>query len=219
MNPLQQFPAQQQREGVWRAVSDALVVEEPLEIRVNSRRYSATMRTPQGDEFDRFLALGLLLGEGVITSMDDVERIECRARCRDLSEELVNVVDVTIHDESAVPDSAWQRSLISNSSCGLCGKASVEALSSTVSPLSKSAFDAELLRTLPDRMRAHQTLFEASGGPSRGGDFQFGRRTSGVFRRHRTPQRHRPRDWFRFGTRLDSRAQQRDSVSFGAREF
>ena len=164
MDSLQHVAAKQQRGDLWRDVSDMLVVEEPLEIRVNSRRFSATMRTPQGAAHDRFLALGLLLSEGVISSLDDVETIECRMRCRDLSEDLVNVVDVRLHDESQVPSHAWERSLISNSSCGLCGKASVEALSARFAPLEKAEFDLDVLRDLPDKMRPHQTLFDQTGG-------------------------------------------------------
>lgn len=164
MDSSQHINAKQQRNGVWRDVSDVLVVEEPLEIRVNSRRFSATMRTPQSPDHDRFLALGLLLSEGVISSIDDVEHVEVRTRCRDFVDELVNVVDVTLHDESSVPGHAWERSLISNSSCGLCGKATVDALSTTVSPLESSSIDVELLRELPDKMRAKQMLFEATGG-------------------------------------------------------
>ena len=164
MNSLQTFPAQQERGGVWREVEDVLIVEEPLEIRVGGRRYSATMRTPQNAACDRFLALGLLLGEGVISHLDDVENVEVRTRCRDLSDELVNVVDVTLHDESLIPSHAWERSIVSNASCGLCGKASVEALSTKLEPLETAPIDAELLRELPNKMRARQTLFEASGG-------------------------------------------------------
>ncbi len=160
----QQFPVRQLREGQWREQSEAVTVEEPLEIRVGGRRYSATMRTPQGEPNDRLLALGLLLTEGVIASMNDVERVEVRTRCRDLSDELVNVADVTLWDDSALPEQLWERSLISNSSCGLCGKASVEALSAQISPLQKTPFDAELLLTLPERMRARQTIFAQTGG-------------------------------------------------------
>ena len=151
--------------------NESVTVEEPLEIRVGGRRYSATMRTPQGENCDRLLALGLLLTEGVIASMDDVERVELRTRCRDLSDQLAGVADVTLWDDSALPERLWERSLISNSSCGLCGKASVEALSAQVAPLAPLPIDAELLRALPDQMRARQTIFAQTGGLHAAGIF------------------------------------------------
>ena len=162
--PLRADAARQLRDGNWNEVSEAVTVEEPLEIRVGGRRYSATMRTPQGETNDRLLALGLLLSEGVINSIDDVEGVKLRTRCRDLSVELVSVVDVAVWDEAALPEHLWERSLISNSSCGLCGKATVEALSAQIAPLAPRPIDAELLRTLPDVMRAQQTIFEETGG-------------------------------------------------------
>ena len=164
MNSTQIVFARQQRGDDWREVEDTVVVEEPLEIRVNGRAFSATMRTPQTEEADRFLALGPLLSEGVIESFDDVVRVEVRARCRDFDADLCNVADViTLHEPDILSDK-WRRSLISNSSCGLCGHASVEALSSRVWPLSSSVLDVELLRSLPMRMRELQTIWTQTGG-------------------------------------------------------
>ena len=162
--PTRPFAARQLREGQWSEIAEAVTVEEPLEIRVGGRRYSATMRTPQGEEGDRLLALGLLLTEGVIASIDDVDKVTLRTRCRELNEELVSVADVTLWDDSSLPDHLWERSLISNSSCGLCGKATVEALSACVEPLAPRPINAELLRALPDKMRARQTIFGQTGG-------------------------------------------------------
>ena len=165
MSPIQPRPARQLRNGVFTPVEDALIVEEPLEIRLDNRRYTATMRTPGETQNDDFLlAQGLLFSEGVISSLEDVEKMEFRARCRDLSDELVNVVNVTLHDASSVPAHLWERSLISNSSCGLCGKASVEALSARFEPLQKADLDLENIRDLPDKMRPHQKLFDQTGG-------------------------------------------------------
>ncbi len=164
MNPTQTVRALQHREGGAREVEDAVVVEEPLEIRVNGRPFSATMRTPQGDEADRFLTLGLLLAEGLIASYDDVVEVKISARCRDFDGDLTNVADAVLVED--VPDSGakWARGIISNSSCGLCGHASVEALSSQLEPLVPSPLDIDLLRRLPERMRAQQTIFSQTGG-------------------------------------------------------
>ena len=162
--PTRSYEARQLRDGHWNPVAEIVTVEEPLEIRVGGRRYSATMRTPQGEQNDRLLALGLLLSEGVISSIDDVESVQLRTRCRELSAELVSVADVILWDDSDVPEHLWERSLISNSSCGLCGKATVEALSAHVKPLAPRPINAELLRILPDKMRAAQLIFERTGG-------------------------------------------------------
>ena len=162
--PARPYSARQLRDGAWSEVAESVTVEEPLEIRIGGRRYSATMRTPQGDENDRLLALGLLFTEGVIGSIDDVDEVKLRTRCRDLSDELVSVADVAVWDDSQLPEHLWERSLISNSSCGLCGKATVEALSAQIAPLSPRPINAELLQALPDRMRARQTIFSQTGG-------------------------------------------------------
>lgn len=164
MNSTQTARAIQFREGAAREIEDEVVVEEPLEIRVNGRAFSATMRTPQGDEADCFLALGLLLAEGVIESFDDVLRVEVRARCREFDANLTNIADVILLDEPDVSSDKWRRSLISNSSCGLCGHASVRALGSQIEPLRQARLNIELLRTLPEKMRARQTIFSQTGG-------------------------------------------------------
>ena len=162
--PTHSYSARQLRDGNWSEIVEIVTVEEPLEIRIGGRRYSATMRTPQGETNDRLLALGLLLTEGVIASMDDVESVNVRTRCREMSEELVSVADVALWDDAHLPEHLWERSLISNSSCGLCGKATVEALTAQIAPLSPRAFDANLLQGLPDKMRAAQTIFSQTGG-------------------------------------------------------
>jgi FdhD protein len=78
---------------------------------------------------------------------------------------LINVVDVVLHDSESVPTHLWERSLISNSSCGLCGKASIEALKAKVSPLPEhEPFAMATLLQLPHIMRAQQTLFQSTGG-------------------------------------------------------
>ncbi len=164
MNPTQLVRAVRFRGEESREVEDEVVVEEPLEIRVNGRAFSATMRTPQGDDADRFLCLGLLLAEGVICGFEDVVRVDVRARCRDFNGELTNIADAILLDEPDANSSKWARGLISNSSCGLCGHASVAALSSQVERVNPPPLDLELLRSLPAQMRLQQTVFERTGG-------------------------------------------------------
>jgi len=160
--PHQGHPALRWRRHGATEIMDELVVEEPLEIRLDGRRYTATMRTP-GE--DRFLALGLLLTEGVIAELDDIERLSVTTRCRDNGTELVNLVDVTLFDGASVPEVLFDRNLISNASCGLCGKASVEALSARTGILPVTPLPTpEMLLAMPEQMRARQLVFTATGG-------------------------------------------------------
>ena len=135
MKPTCSISALRLRDGELSRQDDALVVEEPLEIRVNGRRFTTTMRTPMGQQGDELLARGLLLTEGVIRENDDIESIHFDPRCRDLSSDLINILNVTLHDEPQTAPHLWERALISNSSCGLCGKASIEALRQQVPSL------------------------------------------------------------------------------------
>lgn len=144
-------------------------MEEPLEIRIDGRRYTATVRTP-GHDIE--LARGLLFTEGVINDIDDIEEITYSTHCRELSDELINVVNVTLHDSESVPAHLWERSLISNSSCGLCGKASVEAITGKVQPLPEGgSVDTAALLRLPYLMRERQSLFQQTGGLHAAGIF------------------------------------------------
>lgn len=150
---------------------DSLVVEEPLEIRLNGRRFTATMRTPGEDEL---LARGLLFSEGVIRDNDDIEELRVRTLCRERSGELVNLVDVMLHDIAEIPAQLWERTLISNASCGLCGKSSIEALSTRVLPLPNHApISARQLLQLPQLLRARQKLFDETGGLHAAGIFRL----------------------------------------------
>ena len=103
---------------------DALVVEEPLEIRVAGKPLSVTMRTP-GDDFD--LVTGFLTTEGV-TCADDIVAIRYCAGATVDGENTYNVVDVTLADGVAPPDPSIERSFYTTSSCGVCGKASIDAI-------------------------------------------------------------------------------------------
>jgi FdhD protein len=143
---------------------DLLTVEEPLEIRVGGRSLAVTMRTP-GHDYD--LAAGFLVSEGVITRSDHFHAVRYCAGATDESLNTYNVLDVTLGPGIAPPDPSLERSFYTTSSCGLCGKASIEAVAT------QSAYEvrddalrvsAELLATLPDRLRAEQAVFEKTGG-------------------------------------------------------
>ena len=146
------------------AGEDLLAVEEPLEMRVNGRRLAVTMRTP-GNDID--LAAGFLVSEGVITKGDDFHTARYCAGATEDGVNTYNVLDVTLGAGVTPPAPSLERSLITTSSCGLCGKESIDAVRT------KSSFaiaddpvrvDAELLTTFPDQLRAGQNVFEKTGG-------------------------------------------------------
>ena len=143
---------------------DVLAVEEPLEIRVGGTQLAITMRTP-GHDFD--LAAGFLVSEGVIAKGSDFGAARYCAGATVDGENTYNVLDVTLGFGVPAPDPSLERNFYTTSSCGLCGKASIDA----VRTLSRHAvsddpltIDAELLATFPDRLRAGQDVFEKTGG-------------------------------------------------------
>ncbi|MEE6176479.1 formate dehydrogenase accessory sulfurtransferase FdhD [Mycobacterium sp. 050134] len=143
---------------------ETLVVEEPLEIRVNGAAVSVTMRTP-GSDFE--LAQGFLLTEGVIADRDDVLTIRyCDGRDDD-NANTYNVLDVTLAPGVRAPDADVTRNFYTTSSCGVCGKASLEAV--RVSGRFAVGDDpatvaAATLNALPDQLRSAQKVFDSTGG-------------------------------------------------------
>lgn len=141
---------------------ETLAVEEPLEIRLNGAPVTVTMRTP-GSDFE--LAQGFLLTEGVIGDRDDVLRI---SYCDDRAEpNTYNVLDVTLAAGVAPPALDVTRNFYTTSSCGVCGKASLEAvrLIGRFSPDSDPAtVTAATLQAMPGQLRAAQKVFDSTGG-------------------------------------------------------
>ena len=135
-------------------------MEEPLEIRVGDEQFSVTMRTP-GHDFE--LVRGLLLTEGLIHSETDIGRIRY-CDTGDLGEGETNIV--TVHLQNAlVSQRRWQRTLMSGSSCGLCGKAAIEAVAQDVRPLTDGGgFTQAALLEMPHTLRRRQALFARTGG-------------------------------------------------------
>src|SRR4051812_17943821 len=108
-------------------IDDELAVEEPLEIRVRGRAISVTMRTPG---HDAELAAGFLLSEGIVRAAGDVLRVEPCGR-----DEYENVVNVVLAREVFVDFDRLTRHVFASSSCGLCGKATIDAVRTTFPPL------------------------------------------------------------------------------------
>jgi FdhD protein len=127
---------------------DVVAVEEPLEIRINGSPVAITMRTPGHDEE---LALGFALSEGL------------RPAGARLPEDLAaNAVEL---DAPGFDPARLARSFYTSSSCGVCGKGALEAVAVEAARVSsKLTASAELIAALPDRLRAAQAAFEATGG-------------------------------------------------------
>jgi len=149
---------------------DTLAVEEPLEIRVGGAPLAVTMRTP-GNDVE--LAAGFLVSEGVIARGDQFRSaIHCGGPgtggpLAGTPENTYNVLDVTLAPGTPPPSPDLARSFYTTSSCGVCGKASIEAVE-TVSSYDVStdttATDAATLVTLPDALRGRQAVFDKTGG-------------------------------------------------------
>ncbi|OZM79048.1 formate dehydrogenase accessory sulfurtransferase FdhD [Pseudonocardia sp. MH-G8] len=150
-------------EGSSRRV-DALAVEEPLELRVGGRALAVTMRTP-GHDVE--LAHGFLLTEGVIGSGADVRDARyCDSQDAD-GRNTYNVLDVGLASGVPAPDPGVERNFYTTSSCGVCGKASLDAvrLRTRHSPADDPVRVAPaLLATLPDVLRDQQRVFDRTGG-------------------------------------------------------
>jgi len=153
---------------------DSVVAEEPLEIRVREEEGEAipfvvTMRTPGNDED---LAIGLLFGEGVIDSFDEV-RLVGRPRARSISPELRrNLIAVTLAPTRPLAERLPRRPTVMGSACGVCGRTSIEdvlrlagrARGRRRRGATRAIVSGSVLAALPERLRKRQAVFAATGG-------------------------------------------------------
>ncbi|MEU8982563.1 formate dehydrogenase accessory sulfurtransferase FdhD [Streptomyces sp. NPDC048309] len=158
------------RDGAVSTRPDTLVAEEPLEIRLNGKPLAITMRTP-GDDFA--LAAGFLVSEGVLGRADELQNIVYCAGATVDGSNTYNVVDVRTAPGVVIPDITLERNVYTTSSCGLCGKASLDAVRTTArwtiddtkgDTTPPVRLEPELLASLPDRLRAAQRVFDRTGG-------------------------------------------------------
>lgn len=168
---------------------DRAAAEEPLEIRLHGRPFAVIMRTPGAD---RELAAGFLLAERVVRTADDLGTIEhCRATvrldpgatadCADAAPAQTghaeNVINVTLAGRSAGAVErllADRRQVVTNSSCGLCGRLTIESLKADVERLPMGRpVRAAVVSDLPRRLREAQAVFEETGGLHAAGLFTF----------------------------------------------
>lgn len=143
---------------------DALVVEEPLEIRVSGRPLTVTMRTP-GNDVE--LAAGFLVSEGVVSAREQIRGARYCAGQDEDGRNSYNVLDVTLAEGVPAPQHGTERGTYTTSSCGICGKTSIDAVRT------RSAFppdpdpgtvDAAWLADLPNQLRSQQRVFDKTGG-------------------------------------------------------
>jgi FdhD protein len=142
---------------------DVVAAEEPLEVRLHGRPFAVIMRTPG---MDRELAAGFLLAEGVVRSIADLGAVE---HCRHPHHpEVHNIVDVYLSGAAAMGLDALletRRNIVTSSSCGLCGRVTIDSLRQQAQPLiAGPAIDRELFASLPEQLRARQSGFDETGG-------------------------------------------------------
>jgi FdhD protein len=148
-------------DGAFRGKQDYLAAEEPLEIRIGDKPLSVTMRTP-GNDLE--LAAGFLFTEGLIERREQITSIEMTGD--NAAADRGNVVQVGLIPE-ALPDmEKMRRNFFAASSCGICGKASIDSVRSRrlQPPNEDFRFDPEILVTMPDALRASQAVFGRTGG-------------------------------------------------------
>ena len=156
---------------------DLVVVEEPLEIRVDGKPLVVTMRTPGHDEE---LAAGFLFGEKVITRGPDIATIRAEPGTSAASSQIRvgnfagDRVSVGLQQGAQAPATKpVERAFRATAACGVCGKEQLEDLQQDCPPIAPVVLPIALLESLPDRLRQQQTLFDQTGGIHAAGLFSL----------------------------------------------
>lgn len=170
MDPIKKIKAIKIASRENRYIDDFVSVEEPLEIRLvygppedrQKKSVSITMRTPGDDEN---LAMGFLNNEGIIRDVKDV--LKCAFQTFHKGELNPNIITVHLHPEVNLHTFSLERNFYTTSSCGLCGKASIEAVQNISIPhlqVIPAVIDISMLLSLPDKIKEYQLNFAATGG-------------------------------------------------------
>ena len=171
---LRTLPSPDTIQPVAPSLPDHLAIEEPLEIRLEywannepqRKSVSITMRSPGNDAE---LATGFLFTEGIISGWDDIKQVRPCGPPMD-GHDFQNIVRVELQPTVDVKTNSMDRNFYTTSSCGICGKTSLEALKvdnrygNDIRSLPISPIHRDVLLRLSDRMRAHQRLFQKTGG-------------------------------------------------------
>jgi FdhD protein len=149
------------RDGQARRSRDRLAVEEPLELRVAGRPVGVTMRTP-GNDVE--LAIGYCVSERLVAGPDEIAAVRFCAPEGQAQE--FNVLTVDLRPGVPPPDPSLERLAVTSSSCGVCGKASVDAVRLACAPVAgdRLRLHSRVLAAIPDRVREAQRVFEQTGG-------------------------------------------------------
>lgn len=159
---------------------ETLAVEEPLEIRINGAPLTVTMRTPGSDVE---LAQGFLLTEGIIAGRDDIVTARYCGGTGEDGTNTYNLLTITLAAHVPAPAVDVRRNFATNSSCGVCGKSSLEAVRLATrhrpdaDPITVAA---AALTALPDRLRDAQSVFASTGGLHGAALFDFAADPAGV---------------------------------------
>lgn len=148
--------------------ADTLAVEEPLEIRLGfldkgkrtHRAISITMRSP-GNDFE--LAAGFLLTEGILDSRNQIRSIKHCGKFPNYE----NTVRIDLAENTQIDFKRLERNFYTTSSCGVCGKSSLEALATGARPIEKNDFPpvpVSVIHQLPEKLLQNQTVFDETGG-------------------------------------------------------
>ena len=151
-------------DGVAAGRPDTLAAEEPLEIRLGGTSMAVTMRTP-GDDFD--LVAGFAWTEGLLSSPDHLAGLRYCAGADETGRNTYNVIDLLLSHEAPSVDASAARNFYATSSCGVCGKASIDAV--TVRSLfdlrtDRTSVTPAMLSSLPGKLREAQKVFDSTGG-------------------------------------------------------
>jgi FdhD protein len=142
-----------------REQSDEVAIEEPLEIRIEGRSVAVMMRTPG---HDRELAAGFVLTEGLVRQRSDIFEITA---CPTIDPAHGNVIEISLTNPSDFDFAKLSRHIFSSSSCGICGKATIESAMRQFAPISAAPrVRAQTLLGLPEKLRAAQATFARTGG-------------------------------------------------------
>jgi len=169
MNPTTARRVSKLGNGRWTLEKeDILTTEEPLEVRVHGKSLAVIMRTP-GNDIE--LAAGFLVTEGIVERFDRVGAIEA---CEDPDNgEALNVVNVTLID-AEFDEERFRRNFYASSSCGICGKASIEAIATKSNPVRGDwRVEVKTLLAMPDKLHAAQRVFAQTGSLHAAGIFDL----------------------------------------------
>jgi FdhD protein len=163
LTPMRKVTVTRVGRGTPAAREDVAAAEEPLDIRLQGQSFAIVMRTP-GD--DRALAAGFLFSERVIRRSADIGAVEhCRHPDQTKTHHVVNVFLRGDAATEALKHLDQRRRVVANSSCGVCGRASIEELRSDIPPLTaQSRVDAAVISALPGALRRQQATFDETGG-------------------------------------------------------